>query len=402
MSPHATALVLRVVGRLLLGAGVVVLLFAGFQLWGTGVAESRAQHNLEDDFAERVAKLRAERAGTLRDLDGSTASGGSGTSNTALGSAASASTLPKELVDLIYPSAGEPVARIVIPAIKVDKVVVEGIEVDDLRKGPGHFPDTPLPGQAGNAAIAGHRTTYGAPFGNLDQLEPGDEIRVSTVLGEAVYQVAGTRIVQPEQIEVVEDYGDNRLTLSACHPKWSAAQRIIVWATLVGEPSPTIARPEDRRTVELEVTQPTLPAETSTSATTPAPTTPAPPTDPNTATTATGVTTDSGDEDNGGVSNGTGVTKPRSNGAAGPAGVGRVAADANQLAGDDGAWPEAVAWGLATVVALALACLMARRLDQRRGVRPWRGRLVYLAASPLCLGLLFLCFTYVDRLLPAY
>ena len=86
-----------------------------------------------------------------------------------------------------------------IPAIGVDKIVVEGVSLADLKKGPGHYPETPLPGQEGNAAIAGHRTTYGAPFNRLDELEPGDEITVTTVQGEFTYEVTETadRVAHP-------------------------------------------------------------------------------------------------------------------------------------------------------------------------------------------------------------
>ena len=84
-----------------------------------------------------------------------------------------------------------------IPKIGVDKIVVEGVGRNDLRKGPGHYPDTPMPGQPGNAAIAGHRTTYGAPFNRIDELEPGDEILVTTLQGPFTYEVTGTEIVTP-------------------------------------------------------------------------------------------------------------------------------------------------------------------------------------------------------------
>jgi len=121
------------------------------------------------------------------------------------------------------------------------------VALPDLKKGPGHYPGTPLPGQEGNAAIAGHRTTYGAPFHRLDELEPGDEITVTTVQGEFTYIVAETLIVSPTQVDVLEDKGDNRLTLSACHPKYSARQRIIVVSKLAEDeealPRPT--RTED-------------------------------------------------------------------------------------------------------------------------------------------------------------
>jgi sortase A len=137
------------------------------------------------------------------------------------------------------------VAHIVIPKIGVDKIVVEGVSLADLKRGPGHFPGSPLPGQQGNAAIAGHRTTYGAPFNRLDELDEGDEIRVTTLQGTFRYEVADTEgdgngwfAVQPEQVEVLDDAGDDRLTLAACHPKYSARERIIVVAKLTVEPLP--------------------------------------------------------------------------------------------------------------------------------------------------------------------
>ena len=158
------------------------------------------------------------------------------------------------LLPLVYPDNGEAIARMIIPAIDVDEIVVAGVEVDDLRKGPGHYGTTPLPGQPGNAAIAGHRTTYGAPFGRINELAPGDEIIVETLQGRFVYRVLpggrgmagrtpGHRIVAPTALEVLDDHGDNRLTLTSCHPKYSSKQRIIVHAELVGDPVVRLPRP---------------------------------------------------------------------------------------------------------------------------------------------------------------
>ena len=378
--------VLGIVGRLLVAAGAVVLLFAGYQLWGTGLAESRAQQGLENDFTSRLGRVGTQSTAALEALARQQADHRATTSTapTGNGSAAAAATSPpaqpQELIDQLYPSPGEPVARILIPSISVDKVVVEGVDLDDLRKGPGHFPDTPLPGQEGNAAIAGHRTTYGAPFGDLDKLKPGDEIRVSTVLGEAVYKVAGTRIVDPEEVEVVGDFGDNRLTLTACHPKFSAAQRIIVWADLQGEPLPTVARPDDRRTVDIT---PTVPASNT----------------PTSVTTASsGTATSSGAA----VSASTSSPEEAGSEGADSATASTIAADANSLAGDPGAWPGTIGWGLATLLAALAALVMAWRVDLAWGPQKWRRRGIYVLSSPLWLGSLFVCFSFVDRLLPAY
>jgi sortase A len=136
-------------------------------------------------------------------------------------------------------------------------VFVEGVSVADLKKGPGHYPETPMPGQAGNAAIAGHRTTYGQPFHDLDQLQPDDEIIITTIQGTFTYLVRETVIVRPSQVEVLgADHWDfdgdpatahNAITLTACHPKYSARERIIVAAELVGEPAPQLPRAGDDR-----------------------------------------------------------------------------------------------------------------------------------------------------------
>jgi sortase A len=125
----------------------------------------------------------------------------------------------------------------------VEKAVVEGVGIPDLEKGPGHYPGTPLPGQPGNAAIAGHRTTYGAPFYRLDELAKGDEIVVTTLQGRYRFVVDETRIVQPEQVDVIDPTIDSRLTLTTCNPRFSNRQRLVVSAILVGDPAPAPATP---------------------------------------------------------------------------------------------------------------------------------------------------------------
>jgi sortase A len=141
---------------------------------------------------------------------------------------------------------GEPLTRIVMPAIDVDTVVVEGTSPAALRAGAGHYPDTPLPGEPGNVAIAGHRTTYGRPFNELDRLAPGDEIHLITPLEVHTYRVSPTPagaerpcpagacwIVDPFAWEVVAPLDGSRLTLTTCHPKGSARERLVLRAELV-------------------------------------------------------------------------------------------------------------------------------------------------------------------------
>lgn len=127
---------------------------------------------------------------------------------------------------------GDSLTRLRIPDIQVDVVVVEGVSDGALRAGAGHYPNTPLPCEPGNVGIAGHRTTYGRPFHDLDLLEPGDEIRLQVPIGECVYRVTETLIVHPSEVGVLAQTGEDRLTLTTCHPKGSARQRLVVTAEL--------------------------------------------------------------------------------------------------------------------------------------------------------------------------
>lgn len=230
--PSLAARVVRGVGIASITAGVLVLLFAAYQLWGTGLQHARAQADLEAQFEAQLAE-----AGTQVDDDG----GQTASSTT--------TTLPPEIVaGLVDPQGGDPVARLQIPAIGVDEIVVHGVSVADLRTGPGHYPDSAGFGEPGNAAVAGHRTTYGQPFHDLDQLEPGDRIDVTTVRGRFTYRVMahpdpddptaerGWFVVGKRGVEVLDDVGDDRLTLTACHPKFSSRERIIVTAELLDDP----------------------------------------------------------------------------------------------------------------------------------------------------------------------
>lgn len=131
---------------------------------------------------------------------------------------------------------GKVVGYISIPSIGLEKDIREGIDLKVLDLGtPGHYSHSPLPCRAGNSALAGHRTTHGAPFNKLDLLKDGDIINVSTPKGDCTYKYLRTEIVFPNNISVVmpKDNNANLLTLTACHPKGSAKQRIVVTATLI-------------------------------------------------------------------------------------------------------------------------------------------------------------------------
>lgn len=134
---------------------------------------------------------------------------------------------------------GDALTRIIIPDIGVDVVVVEGTTASALRAGAGHYPSTPLPCEDGNVAIAGHRTTYGRPFHDVDLLEPGDRITLETPVGECTYEISEEPfIVTPDQTEVVANTpGASTLTLTTCHPKGSARERLIIKAEMVDSAS---------------------------------------------------------------------------------------------------------------------------------------------------------------------
>lgn len=133
---------------------------------------------------------------------------------------------------------GDALTRIKIPKIDVDVVVVEGVTAAALRAGAGHYPHSPLPCEAGNVGIAGHRTTYGKPFANVDRLEPGDTILLETPVGTCTYEVSREPFfTTPKDTSVVQnDPATSTLTLTSCHPKHSAKQRIIIKATLAKGP----------------------------------------------------------------------------------------------------------------------------------------------------------------------
>jgi sortase A len=138
------------------------------------------------------------------------------------------------------PDLGNAFALIRIP--KLERLedgwnVVEGVRLSDLRNGAGHMTNTALPGQPGNAVISGHRTTWGQPFHELDELDPGDRIEVDTALGTHIYTVRQTLVVDPTEIWVAEPREGAWLTLTTCHPKFSARQRFIVVAELVFGPN---------------------------------------------------------------------------------------------------------------------------------------------------------------------
>jgi sortase A len=187
--------VLRFVGSVLIVSGALMLSDAGATLlWQEPVswlAAEREQGELEEAFASPPKRVLARK-----------------------------------------PLPGDAIGRLAIPRLDREYFVIEGTETEDLRKGPGHYEDTPLPGERGTVAIAGHRTTYGAPFRTIDQLDRRDAITIEMPYGTFTYEVEKTKIVEPTELSVLRKVRYDRLILSACHPLYSAAQRIVVFAKL--------------------------------------------------------------------------------------------------------------------------------------------------------------------------
>jgi sortase A len=212
--------VLRALSTVLIAAGLLVLVDAGLTLvWQeplTALQTSIRQHGLRGDLrhleAEGLTPLEARALAGVADERRRIA------------------LLARSLQRRTAPGAA--IGRLKIARLGADFVMVKGADPSDLRKGPGTFDGMPLPGAGPTAAVAGHRTTYLAPFRHLDLLKAGDRITVEMPYATFTYRVQRTRIVAPSAVSVLRDAGYDRLVLSACHPLFSAAQRIVVVSRL--------------------------------------------------------------------------------------------------------------------------------------------------------------------------
>jgi sortase A len=210
----------RILSTMLITAGLVVLLDAGATLlWEEPV--SAAYASLEQDQASNeLSDLEADfpASGDLAALSGVT------------GDAAQAKVLADLFENRIQ--TGDALGRLQIDRIGLNTVFLQGTSTGILQRGPGHYPTTQLPGQLGTVAIAGHRTTYGAPFGNINEIRDGDEIRLVMPYAAFTYEVEKHEIVEPGDVQIINRVGYERLVLTACHPLYSAAQRWAVFARL--------------------------------------------------------------------------------------------------------------------------------------------------------------------------
>ncbi|MFC5187811.1 class E sortase [Actinomadura harenae] len=200
---------IRGLGELCITAGLVLLLFVTYELWGTG----RYTHEQQDKLSKEMMRSWAS--------EGATAPGKVTTERVRLGKGLAMIRIPRFGSSYHY-------------------VVIEGVSLADLRKGPGHYPGTQLPGEVGNFVVSGHRTTYSAPFNRVGELKPGDEIDVDTRDGKYVYKVTAKQVVDPTDVQVTapvpfhpgERPSKRMITLTTCHPMYSAAERLIVFGQL--------------------------------------------------------------------------------------------------------------------------------------------------------------------------
>jgi sortase A len=308
--------------------GLLLLSFVAYQLWGTALYEHNAQ-----------ARLRQELAGKLHTPSTTTTA-----PTTTTPGVPTTPPVPTTLGNQVAPTTPDPpvntpIGLLSIPRIGMsDAAIVEGTAEGQLQQGPGHYVGTSLPGQAGNAAIAGHRTTYGAPFYNLNELQPGDPITIQTGQGIFQYQVVMSHVVSPSNVTVLDSSPGPELTLTTCNPRYSAATRLVVVATL-----------------KTSITSASFPNATTTS--NPTRTSPPPATLPKTL---------AGGDEGGGLS---GVSTR-------------------------GEVYEAILWG-----ALTLAAAILGLIGWRRGRRPWSW-VVFGMGLPLTVAGLLLCFQHISLALP--
>ncbi len=226
---------LRVAGWMLVASGTLVLLYVVYELWFTGFEGKREQRDLARQWDSLVAASPDPAGAGDEDVaEGSrrTEPPGSGKPTDPLDAAAA------DAADVQAALWFERAGRRIVHADTL--YVVGDVGFADLRRGPGHYPESDVPGGPGNAAIAGHRTTYGSPFWSLDDLGPGDTIHVADRSGRTwVYEFHSSAVVDPTDTWVVGPdplgTGTPTLTLTTCHPRFSSAQRLIVWGELVGE-----------------------------------------------------------------------------------------------------------------------------------------------------------------------
>jgi sortase A len=401
---------LREVGLALVIAGLVVLLFVAYELVGTNLSEEHSQAGLARDFNAAVASVPLPAAPstttttTLAPVPLGPVPKGIAKR---LGWEATAPRPRPTVHDPSPPTEELPVTppggaldHLVIPVIGVNRYVVQGVAEADLQMGPGHYPGTPLPGQAGNVAIAGHRTTFGAPFFRLNEVHSGDLVYLTDTLGTTwVYSVVRQFVVAPSDVAVLDATRAPELTLTTCNPRFEATSRLVVRAVLithlargtrVPKPLPVEAT-KDGRFPTVNGRSASLPSRPHTSDVTShvATTSPTSTTLPTSGTSSTTTTSDGG----GTPTVGGGGDSPTVGPSPGVASL--SASQPGSGSGTGGAGAGAVGWG---VIALA-AWVITRIVAARR--RRYNKVAVLFGGALVCLVPLWFAFGSVVDLLPA-
>ena len=262
---------IRGVGWAMIWAGVLIFAFLAWQLWGTGLITAAEQNDAAEEVDTYFEDVRSDLVEEVDEVPDQVESVPI-TDEGLVDESAIELEGPAVLTDEPIPSSGEAFAVLSFPSLGdtsstgdadlddlvndgLTYVVREGEDLANLRRGPGHYAQTPIPGQWGNSAIAGHRTTYGAPFNRLDEIRAGDPIIIETAIGAHVYIVrdpreihdesrmldvgddAGWMAVDATALWVVDPLDGAFLTLTTCHPEFSSRQRLVVVAELVSGPN---------------------------------------------------------------------------------------------------------------------------------------------------------------------
>lgn len=207
---------IAILGWTLIWSGLFIFGYLGWQLFGTDLINARVQADAEVAFDQQIEEGAEEPPDVEVVAEGDA---------------------EIEFISEDVPVEDEAFARLVVPSLGLEAIVFEGVGTETLAKGPGHIPGTPIPGQPGNSVISGHRTTYGRPFYDFDLLAAGDRIEIETSIGNHVYEVRESFIVEPTDVWVTDDRPGAWLTLTTCHPRFSARQRLIITAELVEGPN---------------------------------------------------------------------------------------------------------------------------------------------------------------------
>ncbi len=398
LSPDSGRTWLRELGLAFVAAGFVVLLFVAYELVGTNLSEEHSQSALAREFSTALAHASRDAVPATKTTGAATPGTvvAIGSKGTALAetrgagksreaqqeqvqqtqqSSATRAPVARDLISAAHPlpPPGGALDHLVIPAIGLSRYVVQGVDESDLQMGPGHYPGTPLPGQLGNVGIAGHRTTFGAPFFRLNEVSRGDLVLLTDTSGTTwVYSVERQWVVSPSDTAVLGPSRNAVLTLTTCNPRFEATSRLVVRAVL--DERVTSGAKVPTRSAQV-VTSPATAADAGLSAVAPAAASRAAAGGPAGSAASTGAQPASTSANTG---EGSPTVGPASNSASG-----------------GGAWLATIGFGLLALLGWVGTRVFAARL------RRYSKLLVLVAGVLVCLVPLWFAFAHLVDLLPA-